>query len=46
VATMASGRETWGEGKHRTEATEVTEGDWGWWTKFYQEHRDARAGEK
>ena len=27
MATMASGRENTGRGKHRTEATEVTEGD-------------------
>ena len=29
-------------GKHRTEATEVTEGDWDWWRKRFGEHRSFR----
>jgi hypothetical protein len=35
--TVASGRETSETGKHRTEATEVTEGDLGWCPReFYR----------
>jgi hypothetical protein len=36
-------RERRGRGKHRTEVTEVTEGDWGWWRKFFAGRVGSRA---
>jgi hypothetical protein len=32
VKIVAHVREHAKRGKHRTEVTEATEGDWGWWT--------------
>jgi hypothetical protein len=32
-------------GKHRTEVTEVTEGDWDWWPKIFGERPEARGRE-